>query len=59
MTKARYIGTNWTSSAQWRIASNVTVFAEYVREVAGADVGVIQIDSQFLNEICKTKHGES
>ena len=47
MTKARYIGTNWTSTAQWRIASNVTVFAEYVREVAGADVGVSQIDLNF------------
>ena len=55
--KARYIGTNWTSTAQWRIASNLTVFAEYVREVAGAaitragghgaDVGVIQVDFNF------------
>jgi hypothetical protein len=54
---ARYVGTNLTSTAQWRIAQNVTVFGEYVREIAGraitlagghgADVGVVQIDFNF------------
>ncbi len=54
---ARYIGTNLTWTAQWRIAPNVTVFGEYIREIAGqaitlagghgADVGVIQIDLNF------------
>jgi len=55
--KARFIGTNLTWTAQWRIASNVTVFGEYIREIAGraitlaggkgADVVVIQIDFNF------------
>jgi hypothetical protein len=55
--KARYVGTNLTWTAQWRIASNVTLFGEYVREIAGqaitlagghgADVGVVQIDFNF------------
>jgi hypothetical protein len=54
---ARYVGTNLTWTAQWRIAHNVTVFGEYVRELAGrvvteagghgADVGVIQADFNF------------
>ena len=55
--KARYVGPNLTWTAQWRVAPNVTVFGEYVREIAGkaitlagghgADVGVIQIDFNF------------
>jgi hypothetical protein len=54
---ARYIGTNLTWTAQWRIAPNVTMFGEYVREIAGraitlagghgADVGIVQIDFNF------------
>jgi hypothetical protein len=54
---ARFIGTNLTSTAQWRIAPNVTVFGEYIRELAGeaitragghgADVGVLQVDFNF------------
>jgi hypothetical protein len=54
---ARYIGTNLTWTAQWRITPNVTVFGEYVREIAGraitlaggrgADVGIVQIDFNF------------
>jgi hypothetical protein len=55
--EARYVGTNLTWTAQWRLARNVTVFGEYVRELAGkaiteagghgADVGVIQVDFNF------------
>jgi hypothetical protein len=55
--KARYLGTNLTSTAQWRITPNVTLFGEYVREIAGqaitragghgADVGIIQVDFNF------------
>ena len=54
---ARYVGTNLTWTAQWRVAQNVTVFGEYVRELAGkaiteagghgADVGVVQVDVNF------------
>ncbi len=54
---ARYVGTNLTWTAQWRVASNITVFGEYVHEIAGraitlagghgADVGVVQIDFNF------------
>jgi hypothetical protein len=55
--KARFIGTNLTWTAQWRIANNVTVFGEYIRELAGhaitqaggtgADVGIVQVDVNF------------
>jgi len=54
---ARYVGTNLTWTAQWRLASNVTLFGEYVRELAGkaiteagghgADVGIVQVDVNF------------
>ena len=54
---ARYVGTNLTWTAQWRVTQNVTVFGEYVRELAGkaiteagghgADVGVVQVDFNF------------
>ena len=54
---ARYVGTNLTWTAQWRIASNVTLFGEYIRELAGkaiteagghgADVGIVQVDVNF------------
>ncbi|MEA3149443.1 MAG: hypothetical protein QOD56_382, partial [Gammaproteobacteria bacterium] len=54
---ARYVGTNLTWTAQWRIAPNITVFGEYVREIAGraitlagghgADVGALQVDFNF------------
>ncbi len=54
---ARYIGTNLTWTAQWKITPNVSMFGEYVRELAGAaitragghgaDVGVVQIDFNF------------
>jgi len=54
---ARYIGTNLTWTAQWRIAPNVTAFGEYIRELAGkaiteagghgADVGIVQVDVNF------------
>ena len=55
--KARFIGTNYTTTAQWRIANNVTAFAEYIHEIAGrtitqaggkgADVGIVQLDVNF------------
>ena len=55
--KGRYIGTNLTSTAQWRLTPNLTLFGEYVREVAGhaitlagghgADVGIVQLDCNF------------
>jgi hypothetical protein len=54
---ARFIGTNLTWTAQWRIAPNVTVFGEYLHEIAGraidlaggsgADVGIVQVDFNF------------
>jgi hypothetical protein len=54
---ARFIGSNLTWTAQWRIARNVTVFGEYLHEIAGraitraggsgADVGVVQVDFNF------------
>jgi hypothetical protein len=54
---ARYVGMNLTWTAQWRLASNVTLFGEYVRELAGkaiteagghgADVGIVQVDVNF------------
>jgi hypothetical protein len=54
---ARYIGTNLTWTAQWKITSNVSMFGEYLREIAGpaitqagghgADVGVVQIDFNY------------
>jgi hypothetical protein len=54
---ARFIGTNLTWTAQWRITPNVTVFGEYLHEIAGraitlaggsgADVGVVQVDFNF------------
>ncbi len=55
--RARYIGTNLVATAQWRVQPNVTVFAEYLHELAGpaitlaggkgADVGIGQIDVNF------------
>ena len=55
--KARYIGTNLTLTSQYRLASNVTLFGEYLYEFAGgaiaeagghaARVGVVQIDANF------------
>ena len=43
--------------AQWRIMTNVSLFAEYLHELAGpaitlagahgADVGIVQIDANF------------
>jgi hypothetical protein len=54
---ARFVGTNLTWTAQWRIARNVTAFGEYIRELAGkaiteagghgADVGIVQVDVNF------------
>ena len=54
---ASYIGTNLVATAQWKIASNVSLFAEYLHELAGpaitlagghgADVGIMQIDANF------------
>ncbi len=54
---ARYVGTNLTWTAQWRIAPNITAFGEYIRELAGraitqagghgADVGIVQVDFNF------------
>lgn len=54
---AAYIGTNLVATAQWRLARNITLFGEYLHEIAGpaitlagghgADVGVIQIDFNF------------
>ncbi len=54
---ARYIGTNLTWTAQWRLTHNVTLFGEYIHEIAGraitlaggrgADVGVLQVDFNF------------
>jgi hypothetical protein len=55
--KARYIGTNLIWTAQWAITPNITVFAEYLHEIAGkaitlagghdAEVGVVQLDVNF------------
>ena len=54
---ARYIGTNLTWTAQWKITSNISMFGEYLREIAGpaitqagghgASVGAVQIDFNF------------
>jgi hypothetical protein len=54
---ARFIGDNLTWTAQWRVRPNITVFAEYLHEIAGravtlagghgADVGVVQVDFNF------------
>jgi hypothetical protein len=54
---ASYIGTNLVATAQWRIMTNVSLFAEYLHELAGpaitlagghgADVGIVQIDANF------------
>ncbi len=55
--KASYIGTNLIATAQWRPISYVTVFGEYLHQLAGpaitlaggrpADAGVIQVDFNF------------
>jgi hypothetical protein len=55
--RASYIGTNLVATAQWKIMTNVTLFAEYLHELAGpaitlagghgADVGIMQIDVNF------------
>ncbi|WP_297297956.1 alginate export family protein [uncultured Methylovirgula sp.] len=55
--KASYIGTNLIATAQWRPVSTVTVFGEYLHQLAGpaitlaggrpADAGVIQVDFNF------------
>ena len=54
---ARYIGTNLTWTAQWKITPNVSMLGEYIRELAGqaitqagghgANVGVVQVDFNF------------
>ncbi len=54
---ASYIGTNLVLTAQWRITTNISLFAEYLHELAGpaitlagghgADVGVAQINVNF------------
>jgi len=55
--KASYIGTNLIATAQWRPVSYVTVFGEFLHELAGpaitlaggspVDAGVIQVDFNF------------
>jgi Alginate export len=55
--KASYIGTNLIATMQWRPIEYVTVFGEYLHELAGpaitlaggrpADAGVIQVDFNF------------
>jgi Alginate export len=55
--RASYIGTNLVATAQWKILANVSLFAEYLHELAGpaitlagghgADVGIAQIDVNF------------
>jgi hypothetical protein len=55
--KASYIGTNLIATAQWRPISYVTVFGEFLHELAGpaitlaggrpVDAGVIQVDFNF------------
>jgi hypothetical protein len=54
---ARFIGTNLTLTAQYKITQNVALFGEYLRELAGnaitkagghgADVAVLQLDLNF------------
>lgn len=55
--KASYIGTNLIATAQWRPISTVTVFGEYLHELAGpaitlaggrpVDAEIIQVDFNF------------
>jgi hypothetical protein len=54
---ARYIGTNLTWTAQWTLTPNISLFGEYLHEIAGkaitlagghdAKVGVVMLDVNF------------
>ncbi len=57
MDTAGYIGTNLVATAQWKILANVSLFGEYLHELAGpaitlagghgADAGIAQLDVNF------------
>jgi hypothetical protein len=55
--ESRYIGTNLTWTAQWAITPNISLFGEYLHEIAGAAIseagghgtkaGVVMLDVNF------------
>jgi hypothetical protein len=56
-SESRYIGTNLTWTAQWAITPNISLFGEYLHEIAGAAIseagghgtkaGVVMLDVNF------------
>jgi hypothetical protein len=55
--RASFIGTNLIATATWNVTANISIFAEYLHEIAGpaitlaggrgTDAGVLQVDFNF------------